>query len=75
MKDCALIGAARGARHFKNLFLTNRQGNAFYLLMPGVKKRFRPAKVSRLLGVSRLSFASPEKLLEKLGSLPGAYRR
>lgn len=72
MEDCARIGAGEGARHFKNLFLTNRQGNAFYLVMLDVKKRFRTAQVSRLLGVSRLSFASPEILMEKLSVSPGA---
>ncbi len=72
MEDCENIGAEVGARHFKNLFLTNRQNTAFYLLLIGADKKFRTAEVSKQLGTSRLSFGSDAQLMEKLGLLPGS---
>lgn len=72
MEDCAAIGADLGARHFKNLFLTNRQGTDFYLLLIAADKKFRTAEVSGQLGVSRLSFATDAQLMDKLGLLPGS---
>ncbi len=72
MEDCEKIGADIGARHFKNLFLTNRQGTDFYLLLIGADKKFRTAEVSKQLGVSRLSFGTDAQLLHKLGLLPGS---
>lgn len=61
-----------GASHCKNLFLTNRQGTDFYLLLLGANKKFRTADISKQLCVSRLSFTSPEQLMDKLSLLPGA---
>jgi len=49
----------------KNVFLCNRQGTAFYLLLLSPRRAFKTAVVSKLLGVSRLSFA-PETLLPRL---------
>lgn len=72
MEDCAHIGEDVGARHFKNLFLTNRQCTDFYLLLIGESKPFRTADVSKQLGVSRLSFATPEYMQKKLNLAPGA---
>lgn len=72
MEDCEAIGADIGARHFKNLFLTNRQGTDFYLLLIAADKKFRTAEISRQLGVSRLSFGTDAQLMEKLGLLPGS---
>lgn len=59
------------ARHCKNIFLTDRKGSCFYLLVMPFEKTFRTAEVSKELGTSRLSFASPERLLEKLRCTPG----
>ncbi len=72
MQDCEAVGAQLGARHFKNLFLANRQGTEFYLLLIAAQKSFRTAEVSKLLGVSRLSFGTNAQLMEKLGLLPGS---
>jgi len=72
MEDCEAIGADLGARHFKNLFLTNRQGTDFYLLLIAADKKFRTAEVSKQLGVSRLSFGTDEQLMDKLGLLSGS---
>lgn len=72
MEDCENIGKEAGAVHFKNLFLCNRQATEFYMLLLRSDKKFRTAEVSKQLGVSRLSFAAPEQLFEKLGLLPGS---
>lgn len=49
----------------KNIFLCNRQKTAFYLYVTMPDKPFRTADVSKLLGVSRLSFA-PDELLNEM---------
>ena len=61
-----------GAAHFKNLFLANRAGTAFYLVLIRADKKFHTGAVSRQLGVERLSFGTPEQLEELLGLQPGA---
>ncbi len=50
----------------KNIFLCNRQKTAFYLLLLKPLTPFRTAVISKELGVSRLSFAPPEALEERL---------
>ena len=72
MEDCTDIGADVGAHHCKNLFLCNRQGTQFYLMLIRGDKKFRTAQVSKLIGTSRLSFCNAEQLMEKLGLLPGS---
>lgn len=72
MEDCEDIGKDIGACHMKNLFLTNRQGTEFYLVLMDGHKAFRTAEVSKKLGVSRLSFGTPEQLKEHLNLEPGA---
>lgn len=72
MEDCDLFDAGLGAAHFKNLFLCNRQGTAFYLLLVVGDKPFQTKDMSRQLGVSRLSFGTPEQLLSVMGLTPGA---
>ena len=56
----------------RNILLCNRQQTAFYLLLMAPLAPFRTAVVSKLLGVSRLSFAKEEHLPALLGLLPGA---
>ena len=56
----------------KNLFLCNRQQTNFYLLMMPGDKPFKTKDLSAQLGVSRLSFASEEHMLELLDVLPGS---
>ena len=71
MELCRGIGAEYGARHCKNLFLTNRSGNEFHLLLMDPEKPYRTSEVSKKLGVSRLSFGTPEQLMAVLGLTPG----
>ena len=72
MEVCVGIEGTLGAQICKNLFLTNRQGTAFYLLMMPGEKSFKTKELSAQIGSARLSFASPEKMLELLDILPGA---
>ena len=66
MADClALPYAAPDVTFCKNILLCNRQQTAYYLYITLPDKPFRTADVSKLLGVSRLSFA-PEEALETL---------
>lgn len=72
MEDCNKIDAVLGVLICKNLFLCNRQKTDFYLmLMPG-DKPFRTKELSKKLGVSRLSFAPEENMVELLDIYPGA---
>lgn len=72
MEACAAIGAETGAHHCKNLFLTNRQGTVFFLVMLGSGKKFRTASVSKQLGTARLSFTTAEQLESLLGLTQGS---
>ncbi|MDD4797431.1 MAG: prolyl-tRNA synthetase associated domain-containing protein [Eubacteriales bacterium] len=72
MADCRAIGEQLGAPFCKNLFLQNRQGTRFYLLLIGQDKALRTARISKMLGISRLSFGSAPALEALLGTAPGA---
>lgn len=71
MELCRGIGAEYGASHCKNLFLVNKRGDRFCLLLMAPDKPFRTSEVSKALGVTRMSFASPDQLKEVLGLEPG----
>lgn len=72
MEVCREIDGSLGALICKNLFLCNRQGTAYYLLMMPADKPFRTKELSAQINSSRLSFASPERMLEYLDILPGS---
>ena len=72
MDLCREIDEALGAPICKNLFLCNRQGTVFYLLMMPGDKPFKTKELSAQIGSSRLSFATSEKMLELLDIRPGA---
>ena len=60
IEQCHDVEKELGADIPKNLFLTNRQKTAFYLLvMPG-DKPFKTKYLSAQIGSARLSFASGE---------------
>ena len=72
MEDCAAIGEALDVSICKNLLLTPRNRSAFYLLcMPG-DKPFSTKDFSKLIGSSRLSFATEEDLIGLLGCHAGS---
>lgn len=72
MEDCIAIDQALKVETVKSLFLANRQETQFYLLVTPGNKPFRTKDFSHTLGVSRVSFATPEKLLTLLGCKVGA---
>ena len=56
----------------KTLFLCNRQQTAFYLFVTPGDKPFRTKDFSAALGVSRVSFATPEQLERLMGTVVGS---
>ena len=72
MEDCAAISDVLGSRICKNLVLCNRQKTDFYLLAMPEDKPFLTKDLSHQIGSSRLSFASPETMVELLGCTPGS---
>ena len=72
MEACEEIDAALGAKTCKNLFLTNRQQTAFYLLLIPGDKPFKTKDISAQIGSSRLSFGSHELMEELLDITPGS---
>ena len=72
MEACNRIDAVLGVIICKNLFLCNRQGTAFYLLMMPGEKKFKTKELSSQIGSARLSFACPEDMLRYLDIEPGA---
>lgn len=72
MEDCRAAEEALGGVMPKNLFLTPRNHASHHLLIARAEAPFRTSRVSRQLGVSRLSFATAEELMEMLRTLPGA---
>ncbi len=56
----------------KNVFLCNRQETQFYLMLMRYDRPFKTAVVSKLIGVSRLSFAKQEHLSSMIQLDPGA---
>ncbi|MBD5470442.1 MAG: prolyl-tRNA synthetase associated domain-containing protein [Lachnospiraceae bacterium] len=72
MEVCEEIDKALQATICKNLFLCNRQETDFYLLMMPGDKKFKTKDLSKALGVSRLSFAKEEYMLQFLDITPGS---
>ena len=72
MEACNVIDAVLGVVICKNLFLCNRQGTEFYLLMMPGDKKFKTKELSHQINSARLSFADPEDMLKYLDIEPGA---
>ena len=72
MEACAEIDKVLNATTCKNLLLCNRQKTDFYLLLISGDKVFQTKELSSQLGVSRLSFASPEAMEAFLDITPGS---
>lgn len=72
MQECLKIDAVLEAMVCKNLFLTNRQHTAFYLLLMPGDKPFKTKELSSQINSSRLSFGSGEEMEELLGCRPGS---
>ena len=72
MEDCLAVEEVLGTAICKNLFLTNRQHTAYYLLLMPGDKPFKTKDLSAQIGSARLSFASGEEMEELLGTTPGS---
>lgn len=72
MEACLAIDEALNATICKNLLLCNRQCTQFYLLMLPGEKQFKTSVFSKLIGSSRLSFASGEAMQALLDITPGS---
>jgi len=72
MEDCLAIEEVLGGKICKNLFLCNRQGTRFYLLMMPGDKPFKTKHLSAQLGCARLSFADAGHMSEYLRTIPGS---
>jgi len=72
MEVCAEVDKSLGTVMCKNLFLCNQQKTDFYLLLMPGDKPFKTKEITKQLGCARLSFASPDKMLEYLDIEPGA---
>ena len=72
IEACAAADEALGITICKNLFLQNRQGTAFYLLLMPGDKPFKTKELSAQIGSSRLSFSTEEPMKELLGVTPGS---
>ena len=72
MEDCAAISEALDVHICKNLLLTPRNRSAFYLLCLPAEKPFSTKDFSKLIGSSRLSFATEEDLVALLGCRAGS---
>jgi Ala-tRNA(Pro) deacylase len=60
------------ARGVKNLFLRNKKGNRHYLVILPLEKEADLRTLVKVIGDDRLSFASPERLMEHMGLTPGS---
>ena len=72
MELCRGIGEEYGAKHPKNLFLANKHGTEFFLLLMDAEKPYRTSIVSKKLGSTRLSFGGSEQLHDVLGLRQGS---
>ena len=66
------VDAKLGVEICKNLFLSTKHGSEFYLLFMKGSKKFNTGKVSKQVGVPRMTFATDEKMEEFLGVTPGS---
>lgn len=72
IEECREVEEMINGKICKNLLLTTTTGSVYYLLMMPGEKKFVTKDVSKKLGTSRLSFASPEKMRELLNTEPGS---
>jgi len=72
IEQCHDIETVLGCEICKNLFLTNRQQTDFYLLLMPGDKPFKTKILSKEINTSRLSFGSPDHMLEYLDITPGS---
>lgn len=72
VEEAAGYDADPTAAKTKNLFLRNKKGDRFYLVVVGANKRLDLKKLAESLAEGKFSFATPERLKEYLGLTPGS---
>lgn len=72
IEECRKIEEIIGAEICKNLLLRNTPGTEYFLLSMKGDKAFVTKNVSKKLGVSRLSFVSPEEMEALVDTTPGS---
>lgn len=72
IEECKEIESIVGGEICKNLLLRNTPGTAYFLLSMKGNKAFVTKDISKKLGVSRLSFVSPEEMLLLVNTAPGS---
>lgn len=66
------VPSVADALQTKNLFLRDKKGARHWLVITSCEKRVDIRALGEQLGVGRLSFGSPERLMKYLGVTPGA---
>ena len=72
IEECKKIEEILNDTICKNLLLRTTNGSAYYLLILRNDKQFVTSRISKLLGSSRLSFASGEEMTNMLNTTPGS---
>ncbi|MBQ0005062.1 MAG: prolyl-tRNA synthetase associated domain-containing protein [Clostridiales bacterium] len=72
MEECIEIQNKLGAEIRKTVVACNRQKTDYYLVVLPAEKRFDSKAFAKAMECSRLSFASGDDMVEKLGVAPGS---
>ncbi|MDD5824117.1 MAG: prolyl-tRNA synthetase associated domain-containing protein [Firmicutes bacterium] len=72
MEECIEIQDKLGAEIRKTIVVCNRQKTDYYLVVLPADKRFDSKAFAKAMECSRLSFASGDDMVEKLGVAPGS---
>lgn len=72
MEECIEIQDKLGAEIRKTVVACNRQKTDYYLVVLPAEKRFDSKAFAKAMECSRLSFASGDDMVEKLGVAPGS---
>lgn len=72
IEEAAELDKKMGLEICKNLFLSTRHITEFYLLLMQGSKKFNTGKVSKQIGVPRMTFADDVHMLEYLDIRPGS---
>lgn len=67
-----LVPREAGGIQTKNLFLRDKKGQRHFLVVTSCAKPVDIRALGELMGVGRLSFGSPERLMKYLGVTPGS---
>ncbi len=72
MEECIDLDNALGTEIRKSILLKNKKKTKFYLCVMPANKRLDTKKLGRMIGVSGLSFADEEYMVQYLAAKPGS---